>query len=980
MGRVYSSPLLIGMSAESAPNLVQQPPPCSSDAAFAALPKCQESFNQFTEKDSRLPGQQIAKQHGHVYGSTIVAGTGTAVLGDRHGNENHQINNFQITQANFVLPNAPAASPITEEVAGEHRVVTDRQEGTSGIQTQCGGNEASVWMVPFERTERLIGRDEELVALTTRLSNSGLRNRVAIAGLGGVGKSRLAIEVANIIRQQQQHRSVFWVQCSDLASFERDCRGIAKTLKMPVADDPKVDIKSALKNLGESVTGEWLIILDNADDEELWSDRSTKASNIVPLLDYIPRSQHGSVLVTTRSHKIAVKIAAQNVVRLNDLAEKAAYTMLKELLVRPQLLDDPDTTAILLSRISCLPLALVQAAAYINENDLYTIKDYLQLWDSTEEDIIELLSEDFEDSSRYSESPNAVTVTWLISFDQIRRRNALAANILSHMACLDSQSIPRSALPIRASLQDRNKAFGMLTGYALILPQPSEEGTDVFYDMHRLVHLATRNWLRKQGTFTQWLRLTAEHMYKICPWGSIKTELAYYLPHAEQICATQEVQNEPICIKLIDKIAAYCDHTTEWAKEIELLRRALQWREQHEGLEATDTVECSLRLGWALHCHGKLREAQDLLEPALKRLDNRLDKDDLRVLRAKSLLPNLYRRQGRLTEAEALNREVVETSQRILGPADEFTLDAMHGLAWIYREQWDLQKAEKLLLTMKSLATQRFGEGDLRCSKYNGDLALILSRQGRTEESILLLESLLHANTNALGEEHADTLQCMFDLAIMYRNKGQLEHAEALFLKEIAIEERTKEADDFDLIMTKSSLAKTYFAQGRYKDAETMQQSLIEKGLSLHGQMNPSILLFKTNLANTKWKLGQRKEALELLRDCTNESERILGADHKMTIDRRKALEGWADELDNRDSKPQTTNNFLSDPNASGQEPIQSSDKNLARLLVVGVGSSITGKRSSCLEAYAVKKRKLTPHLMQFPELPNGVTTGTDPP
>jgi len=968
------------MSAESVTYSVQNPPPCSADAASTASQKARESCIPFAGKDSNLPSQQIAEQYGHVYGSTIVAGTGTAVLGDRHGNEHHQINTFHITKANFVLPNVPATLSATQEEVRERRVENDRSESVSDTPTQCESNEAGIWLVPFERTERLIGRDEELAVLATRLSNGGSRNRVAIAGLGGVGKSRLAIEFANIIRHQQQHLSVFWVQCSDLASFERDCRGIAKALKMPVADDPKVNIKSALKNLGEAVTGEWLIILDNADDEELWSDRSIEASNNVPLLDYIPRSQHGSVLVTTRSHKIAVKIAAQNVVRLNDLSESAACIMLKELLVRPRLLDDPDTTAILLKRISCLPLALVQAAAYINENDLHTIKDYLQLWDSTEEDIIELLSEDFEDSSRYSERSNAVTVTWLISFDQIRRRNALAAKILSHMACLDSQSIPRSALPIKASLQDLNKAFGMLTGYALIQPQPYEEGADVFYDMHRLVHLATRNWLRKQGTFAHWLRLTAEHMYKICPWGSIKTELAHYLPHAEQLCATQEVQNEPICIKLIDKLAAYFDHTTQLAKAIDLLRRALHWREQQEGLEAIDTVECSLRLGWVLHCHGELREAQDLMEPALKRLGNRLDKDDLRVLRAKSLLPNLYRRQGRLAEAEALSREVVETSQKILGPADELTLDAMRGLAWTYREQWDLQKAEKLLLSMTSLATQRFGEGDLRSSKYNGDLALILSRQGRTEEAILLLESLLHANANALGEEHADTLQCMFDLAIMYRNKGQFYDAEALFLKEIAIEERMKPDDDFDLIMTKSSLAKTYFAQRRYKDAETMQQFLIEKGLSLHGQINPSILLFKTDLANTRWKLGHRKEALELLRGCMRQSEEILGTDHKMTIDRRKTLEDWTDELDGMGNKIQTANTFFSDPNAGTQEPMQSSGKFLASPKVVGVRSSTMGKRSFCLEAYTAKKRKLTPHLMQFPELPKEVTTGKDPP
>lgn len=214
------------MSAEGATYSLQQSPPCSSDAAPTALPKVRESYIQFTERNSNLTDQQFAKQHGHAYGSTTVAGTGTAVLGDRNGNEHHQINTFQITQANFVLPNVPATSPGAEEVAGERRAKNDRSESTPNVQTLCESNKASIWLVPFQRTERLIGRDEELVALATRLSNGRLRKRVAIAGLGGVGKSRLAIEFANIIRHQQQHYSVFWVQCSDLASFERDCRAI----------------------------------------------------------------------------------------------------------------------------------------------------------------------------------------------------------------------------------------------------------------------------------------------------------------------------------------------------------------------------------------------------------------------------------------------------------------------------------------------------------------------------------------------------------------------------------------------------------------------------------------------------------------------------------------------------------------------------------------------------------------------------------
>lgn len=150
------------MSAESTSYSAQQPPPCSTDAACPALPKAQVTEILSTGKDKNLDRQQLAKQNGHAYGSTMVAGTGTAILGDKHGNEHQQINNFQIKQANFVLPNAPAGSPTSEEVAGERRLENDLLESIPPAQIPPESNTAGIWLVPFERTERLIGRMQNL--------------------------------------------------------------------------------------------------------------------------------------------------------------------------------------------------------------------------------------------------------------------------------------------------------------------------------------------------------------------------------------------------------------------------------------------------------------------------------------------------------------------------------------------------------------------------------------------------------------------------------------------------------------------------------------------------------------------------------------------------------------------------------------------------------------------------------------------------
>jgi hypothetical protein len=59
-----------------------------------------------------------------------------------------------------------------------------------------------------------------------------------------------------------------------------------------------------------------------------------------------------------------------------------------------------------------------------------------------EEEVIDLLSEEFEADGRYRDIKNLVATTWLISFDQIQQRDRLAADNLSFMACIEPKGIP----------------------------------------------------------------------------------------------------------------------------------------------------------------------------------------------------------------------------------------------------------------------------------------------------------------------------------------------------------------------------------------------------------------------------------------------------------------------------------------------------------------------------------------------------------
>jgi murein DD-endopeptidase MepM/ murein hydrolase activator NlpD len=176
------------------------------------------------------------------------------------------------------------------------------------------------------------------------------------------------------------------------------------------------------RHLSQESAGRWLLIFDNVDDMDMW---------VHGLKDYLPRSQHRCVVLTTQNRKIAVKFAQQNVVEISEMDTEAAMQLLDRSLLNHDLLDCEQDARKLLEKLTFLPLAMVQAAAYINENRI-TLSDYLSLLDEQEQDVVDLLSEDFEDEGRYHDVKNPVATTWLISFYQIRRHHPLAAEYFVH--------------------------------------------------------------------------------------------------------------------------------------------------------------------------------------------------------------------------------------------------------------------------------------------------------------------------------------------------------------------------------------------------------------------------------------------------------------------------------------------------------------------------------------------------------------------
>ena len=229
---------------------------------------------------------------------------------------------------------------------------------------------------------------------------------------------------------------MFWVPAISQESFELAYREIGVRLGIPGIADDNADVKTLVQQaLSSKDADNWLIIVDNADDYEILLSKTNSGSKPTRLSDYLPRSDRGAILLTTRSRKVAAALTPSSVLRLDDMSKGEARQLLRKRTAEQALYGDERAVDELLESLICLPLAIVQAAAFMSTNDV-SVSDYLALFRDTEAQA-ELFREDFVDSSRYDELDSTIAKTWHIS--------KIYAHLERTLSVFYNQSLPAGA-------------------------------------------------------------------------------------------------------------------------------------------------------------------------------------------------------------------------------------------------------------------------------------------------------------------------------------------------------------------------------------------------------------------------------------------------------------------------------------------------------------------------------------------------------
>ncbi|GAM44062.1 hypothetical protein TCE0_060f19382 [Talaromyces pinophilus] len=624
------------------------------------------------------------------------------------------------------------------------------------------------WMVSLTRNPNFVGRQDEIAKLEKSLTMQQGPRKIAITGLGGVGKTQIALELAHRIWDQNQEWSIFWIPCTSHAIIEQMFLQIAS--KLELHDVNPAEVKERVKNyLGSERVGKWLLILDNADDAEMWL---TGSDTTPPLEDSLPESGQGRILFTSRNRKLAMKLAPFSIISIPDVDEETASKILKKMLAYEDVRDSTISTT-LLTQLAFLPLAIAQASAYIIANGI-NLSTYLALLQDQEQDTIELLSEDFRDPGRYKDIQNPVITTWLISFKQIQQQDQVAADYLSFMACIDPRNIPQSLLPQETSRKQTTDALGLLNAYSLTSSQ------DININLHRLVHIATRNWLRRNALFNYWIQKVADQMQKVFPDDHHTKRRLWreYLPHALALVHENEfVIQEHNYLGLIKNIADCLSSDGRYQEAEVLYAKLMRINQEKAGIKHPSTLVSMGSLAATYRNQGQWNEAEKLEVQVIETSKTVLGAEHPITLRSIGNLAATYRDQGRWNEAEKLEVQIVEIFKRVLGTEHPDTLISMANLAATYRSQGRWNEAEKLQVRLVETFKIVLGAEHPDTLTGMGNLAATYRNQHRWNESEKLELQVMETSKKVLGAEHPNTLTSMANLAYTWKSQGKMQDA-----------------------------------------------------------------------------------------------------------------------------------------------------------------------------------------------------------
>jgi tetratricopeptide (TPR) repeat protein len=693
----------------------------------------------------------------------------------------------------------------------------------------------------------------------------------AVQGLGGVGKTAIAIEYAH--RYSSDYELVWWISADQLPSVRGSLATLADRLHLdpPAAagiDGAIAAVLDALRR-GDPYS-RWLLIFDNADQPE-------------DINHLIPRGP-GDVLITSRNHRWQSII---NTVPM-DVFTRAESTefLLKRV---PSGLSAMDAGR-LAGELGDLPLALEQAGAMLSETGM-PCDEYMRL---LEEHVTALMSE-----GKSPDYPLSMTAAWKLSVKALRERLPQALELLRCCAFFGPEPIPRNVFR-RGARPTGTQVAAVISNPILMATVIRELGRYALVTLdgssvrvHRLIQALLRDELTEEeraGYRHEAHRILAAAAPADPDDAKTWPRFEELLPHVNSESTELLKSREPEVRDLARKMMRYLYQAGDYASALTLAERFIEQWTKDSGPEDSDVLRAQRHLGNTLRFLGRYRESYKVTEEALATCRATLGESDPTTLSLRTSFAADLRARGNFAAARELDEESRVLLDEAYGPDDSRSLRLLSSLALDFGLNSDYSTARDLY--DEAFRRMSPASSDATASDVLGawiGLSWTLRLMGLYREAYDVSQDAWDygQDPDGLGPEHLSTLRSVNGYTIVCRRLPE-KRLEALELARATLDLATRRfgeghPDTLAIAVSTSNLLRT-ISDDYHPEALALAETTVRRYPGVYGENHPYNYGCLSNLALLRRVTGDLAGGRALDEQALEGLTAGLGPDHHYTL------------------------------------------------------------------------------------------------
>ncbi|MEL6778697.1 MAG: tetratricopeptide repeat protein, partial [Cyanobacteria bacterium J06597_16] len=748
-------------------------------------------------------------------------------------------------------------------------------------QLTTGGGAGSVASgrpnnLPFSRAREFVGRGAALTALHARVQQAQAVAITAVQGMGGIGKSELALQYAD--RYSGDYgKGVCWLAVrgqdvgAQIVAFGEVQLGLTLPEEMTLADAAqwvwqqwkgRRTVEPPEQNLG-------LIVFDDV----------AEYGRVEP---YLPQGELASafqLIFTTRISRIASTVSDFS---LAVLTPEDSLLLLQALVSDGRVEAELEIAKALCERVGNLPLALQLLGNYLAERrdtSLSTLQQRLGENAVAARALVKVMPG--------MTAKLGVAEALELSWEAVGKQDNNAQYTACFFSLFATAPIPWWMVKtqvVEVELEDFEEARNALIRLSLL-----HRVGENLYQVHQLIRDFLLIKLEEREEEAALKRAYCEGIVAIsrkvpsAPVRELLLQLTPALPHIEEVIERWQSSLSDEDNELVAPFVALAlfyggqgayGQAEPWCKAC-LLATKTRFGEEHP-----DVATSFNNLAWLYDSQGYYEDAEPLYLQALEQRRKLLGEEHPDVAQSLNNLATLYTNQGRYEDAEPLYLRALEQQRKLLGEEHPDVATNLHNLAGLYERQGRYEDAEPLYLRALEQQRKLLGEEHPDVTLTLNNLAWLYNCQGRYEDAKPLALQALATCRKLLGEEHPNVALSLTNLALLYESQGRYEDAEPLLLQALALCRKLLGEEHPDVAASLTNLALLYKRQGRYEDAEPLYLQALKQQRKLLGEEHPNVAASLNNLASLYESQGRYEDAEPLYLQALALYRKLLGEEH----------------------------------------------------------------------------------------------------